>query len=159
MTSEDVILYDVSLSTGTRVTRPSILIVSGSARVVVFGPWVNVDSEAELLTLCESLIDPLVVMPRKYSIRVSQNDRLFKWPEHAGTVTRKPTDVSTIGAYTSTLCTTSARGRLEPRALPTKIDNPWPRTHINVYESNAVGKLRNQHSPRQATDKMAVCES
>ena len=48
---------------------------------------------------------------------------------------------------------------LEPRALPTKIDNPWPRTHINVYESNAVGKLRNQHSPRQATDKMAVCES
>ena len=65
MTSEDVILYDVSLSTGTRVTRPSILIVSGSARVVVFGPWVNVDSEAELLTLCESLIDPLVVMPRK----------------------------------------------------------------------------------------------
>ena len=78
MTSEDVILYDVSLSTGTRVTRPSILIVSGSARVVVFGPWVNVDSEAELLTLCESLIDPLVVMPRKYSIRVSQNDRLLK---------------------------------------------------------------------------------
>ena len=76
MTSEDVILYDVSLSTGTRVTRPSILIVSGSARVVVFGPWVNVDSEAELLTLCESLIDPLVVMPRKPGNILSESLRM-----------------------------------------------------------------------------------
>ena len=45
----------------------------------MFGPWVNVDSEAELLTLCESLIDPLVVMPRKYSISQTRNasDRLL----------------------------------------------------------------------------------
>ena len=59
-----------------------MILILVSARVVVFGPWVNVDSEAELLTLCESLIDPLVVMPRKYSIshwqtRNASDRRLF----------------------------------------------------------------------------------
>ena len=163
MTSEDVILYDVSLSTGTRVTRPSILIVSGSARVVVFGPWVNVDSEAELLTLCESLIDPLVVMPRKPGNILSESLRMTGFS--SGLNTQAPLLGSLRTYLRSELIplpyvppARAAASSLE--RSPQKSITPG-RARILTYTSRMLSASceTSIRRPRQATDKMAVCES
>ena len=108
----------------------------------MFGPWVNVDSEAELLTLCESLIDPLVVMPRKPGNILSESLRMTGFSSDLNT--QAPL-LGSLRTYLRSDLIPLPYAYVPARAAASSLErSPYKsitpdHARIFTYESNAVG--------------------